>query len=451
VNRELWALALLATYALLCTAVYRRHRQLLAAKAAEAATLLPALDAGAPLLVLHASQTGTAEEIAWQTAHALHLAGLPVKVAALGEITLAALHATRHALFIVSSYGEGDPPDSAVPFVRTLMQHSASLAPLQAAVLALGDSSYAQYCGFGRTLDTWLQASGAGVLFERIEVDREDPAALAAWRQRLSHLAGTADMPAFDGAAFTPWRLLERRHLNPGSAGEGVFHLEFEPADMPLPDWQAGDLIQLQLEGAEPAREYTIASLPAQGRLALMVRLARRADGSTGLASGLLSEQLALNACVPLRLRTHSSFRIGANGQRPLILIGNGTGLAGLRAHLLALQARGGASAWLIYGERCEAFDSHYATEIAAWQRDGLLTHVDRVFSRDGGSERYVQHRLAARLGRLRQWMSEGAAIYVCGSLEGMAAGVDELLRASFGTDEIDAWTAQGRFRRDVY
>ncbi|XHS79605.1 sulfite reductase subunit alpha [Burkholderiaceae bacterium UC74_6] len=450
-NRELWALALLATYALLCAAVYRRHRHQLVAKAAEAAALLPALDAGAPLLVLHASQTGTAEELAWQTARALHLAGLPVKVAALGEIALAELRAARHALFIVSSYGEGDPPDSAVPFVRAAMQEAASLAPLQAAVLALGDSSYAQYCGFGRVLDTWLQASGADRLFERIEVDREDPAALARWRQRLSHLAGTADMPAFESAPFTPWRLVERRHLNPGSAGEGVFHLEFEPVDAPLPAWEAGDLVQLQLEGAEPPREYTVASLPAQGRLALMVRLARHADGSAGLASGWLSERLALNEAVPLRLRAHGSFRVGANGQRPLVLVGNGTGLAGLRAHLLALQERGGASAWLIYGERSAAFDSHYADEIAQWQRDGLLTHVDRVFSRDGGAERYVQHRLAARLERLRQWMNEGAAIYVCGSLEGMAAGVDELLRTSFGPDEIDAWTAQGRFRRDVY
>jgi len=450
-TRELWALALLAAYALLCAAVYRRHRRAIAAKAAEAAALLPALDAGAPLLVLHASQTGTAEELAWQTARALHLAGLPVKVAALGEITLVELQAARHALFIISSYGEGDPPDSAVPFVRAAMQEPAALAPLQVGVLALGDSSYAKYCGFGRALDAWLLASGAATMFERIEVDREDPAALSAWRQRLSHLAGTADMPAFESSAFTPWRLVERRHLNPGSAGEGVFHLEFEPVDAPLPTWEAGDLVQLQLDAPEPPREYTVASLPAQGRLALMVRLARRVDGSAGLASGRLCESLAVNDSAPLRLRAHSGFRIGANTARPLILIGNGTGFAGLRAHLLALQARGGASAWLVYGERSAAFDSHYADEIDAWQRSGLLAHVDRVFSRDGGTERYVQHRLAARVELLREWMQDGAAIYVCGSLEGMAGGVDELLRARFGPDEIDAWTAAGRYRRDVY
>ena len=83
-SRPAAALLLLALYLLMCAAVWWRHRRRQRQAAAESAALLPAADAGPPVLVLHASQTGQAEEIAWQTARALHLAGMPVRVAALG-------------------------------------------------------------------------------------------------------------------------------------------------------------------------------------------------------------------------------------------------------------------------------------------------------------------------------------------------------------------------------
>lgn len=120
-SRPAVALLLIALYLLMCAAVWWRHRRRLRQAADAAAALLPAADAGPPVLVLHASQTGQAEEIAWQTAKALHLAGMPVRVAALGEIDQEALRGARHALFIASTYGEGDAPDSAAPFARDLM------------------------------------------------------------------------------------------------------------------------------------------------------------------------------------------------------------------------------------------------------------------------------------------------------------------------------------------
>ncbi|TXI24121.1 MAG: oxidoreductase [Roseateles sp.] len=453
-SRELWAGLLLAAYALLCAACWLGHRRRQQRAAAEAAALLPAADAGPPVLVLHASQTGSAEELAWQSARALHLAGLPVRVAALGELSADELLAARQALFIASTYGEGDAPDSAARFVHQLMsRQDLDLGRLSVAVLALGDQTYAQFCGFGRALDAWLQARGARALFERIDVDRGDTAALAEWRQHLSHIAGCAEALDWQEQPFEAWRLVERRHLNPGSAGGPVFHLAFEPAEArPLPDGQAGDLVQLQLDGPDRTpREYTLAALPRDGRLELMVRQLRRDDGSLGLGSGWLTQGLALGETASLRLRAHSGFRIADNAQRPLILIGNGTGLAGLRAHLQAREAEGGPPAWLLYGERQAAHDAHYADEIAAWQASGLLAQADLVYSRDGGGPRYVQQRLAEQPERLRQWVADGAAIYVCGSLEGMAGGVHAVLCEVLGSAQVDALIMQGRYRRDVY
>ena len=474
-SRPAAALLLIALYLAMCAAVWWRHRRRQRQAAKESAALLPAADAGPPVLVLHASQTGQAEEIAWQTAKALHLAGMPVRVAALGEIDRVALLGARHALFIASTHGEGDAPDSAAPFARDLMtagDDAIELSSLQAGVLALGDSSYTHFCGFGRALDAWLRERGAQPMFDRIDADRADPHALAQWRQRLSHLAGTADLAEWEAPVFTPWRLRTRRHLNPGSEGGAVFHLALTPADgSPLPDWEAGDLVQVSLAGEEAGddahrpREYTIASLPRDGGVELMVRRTARDDGTPGLASGLLTDRLPLGGEVALRLRPHASFRIGANADRPLILIGNGTGLAGLRAHLKARAASRMGTAngaierlapssvqvWLLFGERRAAHDAHYRDEIEAWQRDGLIAHADWAFSRDQAERVHVQHLLARHASRLREWVDRGAAIYVCGSLQGMAGAVDAVLRETLGDDGVDALIRTGRYRRDVY
>nr|WP_297532173.1 sulfite reductase subunit alpha [uncultured Roseateles sp.] len=495
-SRPAAALLLLACYLLMCAAVGWRHRRRLRQAAEDAAALLPAADAGPPVLVLHASQTGQAEEIAWQTAKALHLAGMPVRVAALGEIDRDALRGARHALFIASTYGEGDAPDSAAPFARDVMAvegDGLTLSSLEVGVLALGDATYTHFCGFGRALEAWLRERGARPMFDRIDVDRADEHALASWRQRLSHLAGTADLAEWEMPVFTPWRLRARRHLNPGSQGGPVFHLELMPADgAPLPSWQAGDLVQVSVAGvgadgvdvrvsdsdgdgdgdAHRPREYTIASVPADGRVELMVRRTVREDGTPGLASGWLTERAPLDGRVAMRLRAHASFRIGANADRRLILIGNGTGLAGLRAHLKARAATrmdtanaaaraaaaaagrddlGPAPAWLIFGERQSAHDAHYRDEIDAWQRDGLIARADWAFSRDQTERVHVQHLLARHAQTLREWVADGAALYVCGSLQGMAGAVDAVLRETLGQAAVDALIRDGRYRRDVY
>lgn len=466
-ERLLAAAAVLAVYALLCGWIWRRERRRQRQAAAAAAALGRGGDGGPPLLLAWASQTGQAEELAWASAQALHAAGVATRLLPLGAVGAAELQAAERALFIASTYGEGDAPDNAAAFARRLMADEGdapALHRLRIGVLALGDRGYAQFCGFGRRLDAWLRARGAQPLFERIDVHQSDPAALAAWRHELSHLAGTRDLPDWQAPAFEPWRLEARELLNPGSAGGPCFHLELAPAAADArADWQAGDLVQVSPPG-EPdrPREYSIASVPADGRVHLVVRQTCRADGNPGLASGWLTAQAALGAEVPLRLRKHTGFRIGGNAQRPLILIGNGSGIGGLRGHWrqraeARRQAQAGGQplpppCWLLFGERQAAHDACYDAEIRAAQDGGLLARVDRVYSRDGAALRYVQHALQAAAGELRTWIdARGAAVYVCGSLEGMAGGVDEALRAILGDAGVDALADAGRYRRDVY
>src|SRR5690606_8173559 len=131
---------------------------------------------------------------------------------------------------------------------------------------------------------------------------------------------------------------------------------------------------------------------------------------------------------VTLKIRAHANFRIGDNADRPLILIGNGTGLAGLRAHLRARAATGRGRIWLVFGERNASHDFYYRDEIEQWCSQGLIQRHDLAFSRDGAQKDYVQHRLAAAAESLRDWIASGAAIYVCGDAVGMAPAVDAVL-----------------------
>ena len=448
-----WTLvaALSASYALVCLMPYLRLRR----KQHERHALRPqpaGEEGSAVWIVAHASQTGHAERLAEQTAASLRLAGLPVKLMELSALTADSLQGAERILFLASTYGEGGAPDAAAAFAGRVMSRQLPLERLHYAVLALGDSSYQQFCGFGRALDQWLQEQGASSLFPRIEVDRSAASALADWRHQLSHLAGTSDAPDWNAPAFAPWRLAERRQINQGSAGAALYHIELEPLEGAALDWCSGDLVQIAPPSdPQRAREYSIASIPADGRVHLLVRLHQHEGGGLGAASGWLTQQTAIGAEIPLRLRAHKRFRLENNAARPLILIGNGSGMAGLRGHLRARAQAGQQRNWLLFGERHAAHDYLYRDELHAWQQGGLLPQLDMVFSRDGGPQRYVQDRLLAQAALCRDWVGQGAAIYVCGSLEGMAAGVDAALAQVLGREVLDDLAAQGRYRRDVY
>lgn len=452
ITRWIAAVATVLLWLALCAAVALAQRRKRRAAEQAAAALTPSVDGAAPWLVAFASQTGFAEELAWQTARALHTGGVAVRVLPLSQVDASELAATRRALFIASTTGEGDPPDDCAAFVRAVLAVQPALGELHYGLLALGDREYRNYCAFGRRLDDWLKACGAQPMFERVEVDNGAATALSEWQHHVARSAGTSDVPDWQAPAFERWRLARRVHLNPGSAGGPAFHVELEPVDA-LPDWQSGDLVQMRVPDAddETPREYSIASLPADGRVHLLVRQQRREDGSLGAASGWLTERGAIGGEVALRLRAHRNFRLGDNAQRPLILVGNGTGLAGLRGHLKARASNGRGRNWLVFGERQQAHDFHYRDEIARWQADGLLERADIVFSRDEPQRRYVQDRLRDASTEVQRWIDDGAAIYVCGSLQGMAQGVDAALEEIVGREGVERLLESGRYRRDVY
>jgi sulfite reductase (NADPH) flavoprotein alpha-component len=199
-----------------------------------------------------------------------------------------------------------------------------------------------------------------------------------------------------------------------------------------------------------PHREYSIASVPADGALWLLVRQLRRPDGSLGLGAGWLTQYAPLGERIDVRLRANTGFRL-PDDDRPLILIGNGSGMAGLRALLRERIAQGRFRNWLLFGERQAAVDGFHREEIEAWRTAGRLARIDWAWSRDNARHVYVQDRVREAGAELRCWVDDGASIYVCGSLAGMAPGVDAALREALGSTRVDGLLESGRYRRDVY
>jgi sulfite reductase (NADPH) flavoprotein alpha-component len=180
-------------------------------------------------------------------------------------------------------------------------------------------------------------------------------------------------------------------------------------------------------------RLYSIASslaaAPDEAHLTVStVRYDLHEVGRTGVASGHLARLIEEDATVPVYVRSNEHFRLPADDDTPIIMVGAGTGVAPYRAFMQEREARGAAGrSWLVFGERNFRSDFLYQVEWQALLKDGTLTRLDPVFSRDAGLGRpktYVQDRLRQRGADVFAWLEEGARIYVCGDADDMAPGV---------------------------
>ena len=530
------AAAVVGGYAGLCLMLWRTARREALAAEDHGANLLVGETNGHAhddILIADASQTGFGEELARRTVDLLRKAGKAARASAIQHLDHERLARGGQVLFVASTTGQGDPPDHAARFVREVMQRPAALHSLQFGVLALGDRQYEQFCAFGRQLDGWLRQQQARPLFEIIEVDNADEAALQAWQTQVerigsatnghpangvakngassngiaSNTEATSDTFDFRASPFRPWRLAERRECNPGTQGGAAIYLALTPPAGETPQWIAGDIAEImprtaphivadllqelghdgetpvtiasgattfeqwlrqtqlppagELAGLTPqqiaerlhphkCRQYSIASLPEDGRLELLVRRVELPDGQLGLCSGWLCNYAADEDMIDVRIRSNPNFHPG-DPARPMIFIGNGTGIAGLRSHLKAREKAGAGRNWLLFGERNARCDRFFHDDLQRWQAGGVLERIDLAYSRDQPQRIYVQHKLQAAADDLRRWIDDGAAVYVCGSLQGMAPAVDTVLRETLGESTVDAMLADGRYRRDVY
>jgi sulfite reductase (NADPH) flavoprotein alpha-component len=136
----------------------------------------------APLTILYGSESGNAEGLALKAKKSATKLGFDAKVVDMGDIDVATLAKSQNVLVYVSTWGEGDAPQRAVDFVAALMSDAAPrLDHVRFAVLALGDTAYAQFCATGIAIDARLEALGAKRAADRIDLDLDFSKSATVW------------------------------------------------------------------------------------------------------------------------------------------------------------------------------------------------------------------------------------------------------------------------------
>ncbi len=145
----------------------------------------PAAQAAGRLTIVYGSQTGNARRAAEQLAGEAETAGLAVRLLRADAYPTRELAGEKLLYLVISTQGEGDPPDDAIGLVEFIAGKRAPRLPeLKYAVLGLGDSSYADFCGIGRRLDARLAELGAHRLQPLGEADLDIETVATPWRTR---------------------------------------------------------------------------------------------------------------------------------------------------------------------------------------------------------------------------------------------------------------------------
>jgi len=214
-------------------------------------------------------------------------------------------------------------------------------------------------------------------------------------------------------------------------------------------------------------RLYSISSSlrahPRQVHLTIgVVRFQSAGRWRNGTASHFLGVRANLGDTIPVFIQRSPRFRLPDDSDRPIIMVGPGTGVAPFRAFLQEREAVGAKGRnWLFFGNQYINLDFLYRSELDGFLDRGVLTRLDIAFSRDSAEKVYVQDRMSEHAAELWRWLEEGAYFYVCGDAKRMARDVDQMLcrivaeQGRRSAEEAKSYIAElgktNRYHRDVY
>ena len=535
------------------------------------------------VLVLSASQTGNARDVAESLHAKLKAAGVEAVLSSAGDFKSKTLPDEDIVLLVTSTQGEGEPPEEALPLYKFVFgKKTPDLGKLTFAVLGLGDSSYPNFCQAGKDFDAKFAELGARRLNDLGICDLEFQSAADAWIEavvpKVAELAVQTAAPTatpaanqIAGTVYTkdkPYTatLSVRQKITSRSAEKDVEHIEIDLSGSGL-HYQAGDALGVlplndsalvqeildlhQLSGEEKIRlsddletdirtaltesaditqntpalvqQYAelsgsealkttaadktrldayLADTPPVGVFAAhphpldaqtlfqlfrpqtprlysiasaqdevgeevhltvgVVRFEHHGNTYTGAASGYLGERLEEGSEVRVFVEPNPNFRLPADGNTPVIMIGAGTGIAPFRAFMQQRAANGDSGKnWLIFGNQRLADDFLYQLEWIDYRKDGILTRADLAWSRQGERKVYVQHKIAEHAAEVWNWLQQGAHLYVCGDATRMARDVETALLDIIETqgklsrddaeDYLNEMREDKRYQRDVY
>ncbi|MBE0364261.1 sulfite reductase (NADPH) flavoprotein alpha-component [Pseudoalteromonas ulvae UL12] len=539
----------------------------------------------ASLTILYGSQTGNAKSVATQLKDQAQSRGLAVNLVNMADYKPNNLKKEKYLTVVVSTYGEGEPPEDAENLHEFLASKKApKLEGVKVAVLGLGDSSYEFFCQTAIDFEQRLQKLGADVILERADLDVDYDAlatqwinsALDAFEPELSAQSSAQVIPmaTLGGAATTsqynkqnPFaaELSVVQKITGRDSTKDVRHVEISLEESGL-TYTAGDALGvyflndetlvdeiIALTGNSAASEVTLAAETLTLRDALIEKLeltqsypgfvekyaqatnnaellaltedkaamrefieprqifdiirqypatidaqsladcARKLQarlysiassqseveeevhltvgvvefdifGSQHLGgcSGYLAHRAEEGSKVKVFVEHNDNFRLPANPETPIIMVGPGTGIAPFRAFLQERDSQGAEGKnWLFFGNPHFTQDFLYQVEIQSYLKSGLLTQCDVAFSRDQAQKVYVQDKLRKQGEQVFSWLEQGAHFYICGDANRMAKDVHQALidiiiehggkDAEQAEQYLKDLRSNNRYQKDVY
>ena len=531
--------------------------------------------AGKPITIVYGTQTGNSEAMAEEAAVAAKKYGMAPKVIDMGDIELAKFAQTERILLVTSTYGEGEMPDNAqIIWEEINAKDAPKFENTFFSVLALGDTSYDQFCEAGIQWDTRLAALGATRVTERVDCDVDYEDLAMGWIEKVMPIItekGSQETvsvegdkaksvkPKFDKKNPLEAELLTKRVLSGEKSSKEIVHFEFSLGDsgetylagdalniipenrpdliqeiLDLFDTNPGEEImkrlQYELEIRTPSKElvelvgnktedqemrrmvenndkvaiedfmwgldsyqliksygtgnitfydflntckslspraYSISSSIKKhdGEVHLTigsVRYKREDRQQNGVVSTFLADLAKVGDKVKCYFSPNKQFKIPEDGNKPIIMVGPGTGIAPFRAFLEEREADGAkGDNWLLFGDRNKEHDFIYKEEIEAMQDSGLITKLDLAFSRDQDEKIYVQDKMRENGAEMFAWLERGGYFFICGDAYRMAKDVDVALHqliekhGKMSEEEsinyVNKLKKEKRYVRDVY
>jgi sulfite reductase alpha subunit-like flavoprotein len=439
--------------------------------------------------VYYATETGNSKALSLDVMRSLKAAGFKTKATALNRLKPQDFKRDQYALFLISTHGEGDPPEGATKFFKLIEAESeALLEGLNYGIVGLGDSSYEIFCGAAVNLDVHLKRLGASSFHEISLLDVDYLSDASDWiKNVVSYLISINKKTLVtnryesdknvsqvkSGVGYTRLKPITGRikdivNLSDHGSAKEIYHIEIS-YDAPI-TYTPGDSAGIVIPGAsgvnQTPRLYSIASSPSfhEGEIHLTVKLAtyEKEDGSSGygLASGYLAAKKEGDE-IDFYISQNLLFNLPDDHQ-DAIMIGPGTGVAPFRSFIYERSERGAVGRnWLFFGDQHAHCDFLYQAE---WQEHlamETLSRLDLAFSRDQDKKIYVQDRLLEHGDELIEWIDNGAVIYVCGSKDPMSKDVEKTIikiisdKRGISMDSAEDFLAlleeKGRYLKDVY
>ncbi len=247
-----------------------------------------------PINIVYASESGNSETLAGNLAKAARQRGLKPSLIDMADLDVASLGKVKRLVVIAATWGEGDPPARAVHAYAELMSDKAPrLDGVEFAVLALGDTAYAQFCAVGRAIDERLAALGGKRVVDRVDCDLDFAAPAAEFSERaLAKLAPPeaggrviavdfSDKPASAAdTGIVEAEITEHLNLNSSQSGKQTFHIELSFPDG-APAYQPGDALDIYAENDPDYVDRFLKAAGFSGDAALRQQLLTARDITT--------------------------------------------------------------------------------------------------------------------------------------------------------------------------